>query len=111
MRRQGRAASRTDGSDAGGRRGGPSGLGWPPMRGHGAVRRALTAGAAAALLAFCGGSPARADDLSDLKDQRNSIQAKKAKVAAQVDALKASDTDVSRAIDTIQGNVSGQRAA
>ncbi len=54
---------------------------------------------------------ARADKLSDLQRERRDNQAKQARTAARVDMLTASDAEVQRALDAINADVSGQRAA
>lgn len=48
---------------------------------------------------------------AELKQERAGVLAKKATAAAQVDALKADEAQVSRALDALQANVASQRQA
>lgn len=55
--------------------------------------------------------PASADKLSDLQRKRREAQAQRAQLASRVDMLKASNLEVQKALDAIQADVQGQRAA
>lgn len=48
---------------------------------------------------------------SDPRTERDKVRGQKAETAAQVDALRASDTEVDRALQAIDDNVRGQQAA
>ncbi len=89
--------------------------GGPEGARSGAARRSrlATFGAAVLLLTTVIGVPAAsaADDLSGLRGKKADVEAKKAKAAASVNALKASSADVSRSIDALQSNVGAQRNA
>mgnify|MGYP000306593054 CR=1 FL=1 len=69
----------------------------------------LRALAAAALVALMVVIPATAG--ADTKAERDEVQRKRAAVAAEVDALKASDAEVEAALATLNANVSAQTAA
>ncbi|MDE0802643.1 MAG: D-alanyl-D-alanine carboxypeptidase family protein [Acidimicrobiales bacterium] len=68
--------------------------------------RALTAAALAVVMVIV---PATAG--ADTKSEREEVQRKRAAVAAQVDALQASDAEVEAALATLDANVSAQTAA
>ena len=55
--------------------------------------------------------PAAARGSSDPRAERRRVQQERARKAAEVDALRASDTDVSRALEQIDRNVQAQDAA
>jgi peptidoglycan hydrolase CwlO-like protein len=68
--------------------------------------------AAVALLVAIGAAPASgAPAKDDPRKQRAEVKQKEADVAAQVDALKASNTQVKTALDALNANVASQEAA
>jgi hypothetical protein len=73
------------------------------------VLKAVCVVLVAALLAVPAGSSARTGS-GDPSKQREQVRAEKAKLAAQVDALKATDAQVEKALDDLNAHVVGQQA-
>jgi len=55
-------------------------------------------------------APAGAQSTSELRKKRSEVQRKRAEAASQVDALKASDSQLTAALDKLDANVSAQAA-
>jgi hypothetical protein len=90
----------------------PSGCGRAPERRR--PRRGVTVALAALFVVLALGStglPARADSSNDPRAERDTVRAKKADLASQVNALHASDTEVDQALQALDDNVRGQQAA
>jgi LAS superfamily LD-carboxypeptidase LdcB len=77
-------------------------------RPYASILRSL-AGAVLLLTAVLGSPASAAKSDTQLKQERADVLAKKAKAAAQVNALQADDQQVGRALDALQSNVSSQR--